>query len=141
MGNSWADRKPNQELCSRRVLMHSELQEAKVRIPGIPGASEPSFRTRDRRWMGLDALVRETCAHLEEEGLSVSPVAAKATIQLARFIVQEPIERDTDALVETIVERLRARRVLIPANMALAVLTAYAHVIVVLDVLEINEFA
>ena len=112
-----------------------------MRIPGIPGASEPSFRTRDRRWMGLDSLVRETCAHLSEEGLEVSPVAAKATIQLARFVVQEPIERDTEALVETIVGRLRARCVVMPANMVLAVLTTYARVIVLLDVLEINEFA
>ena len=112
-----------------------------MRIPGIPGASEPSFRTRDRRWMGLDALVRETCAHLEEDDLFVSPVAAKATIQLARLVVQEPVDRDTGQLVETIVKRLRARRVIIPPNTALAVLTAYAHVIVVLDVLEINEFA
>ena len=112
-----------------------------MRIPGIPGASEPSFRTRDRRWMGLDAVVHETCAHLEEEGIIVSPVAAKATIQLARLVVQEPVERDSDALVETIVERLRARRVIMPPNTALAVLAAYAQVIVVLDVLEINEFA
>ena len=112
-----------------------------MRIPGIPGASEPSFRTRDRRWIALDSLVRETCVHLEEEGLTVSPVAAKAVIQLARLIVQEPVERDSGTLAETIVQRLRARRVILPANTVLAVLTAYAHVIVVLDVLEINEFA
>ena len=110
-------------------------------IPGIPGASEPSFRTRDRRWMGLDALVHETCAHLQEDGLNVSPVAAKAVIQIARFVVQEPIERDTDELVSTVVDRLRARRVVIPASMVLAVLTTYTRVIIVLDVLEINEFA
>ena len=110
-------------------------------IPGIPGASEPSFRTRDRRWMGLDALVHETCAHLEEEGIQVSPVAAKAAIQLARFVIQEPVERDTEALVQEVVDRLRARCVVMPPNLVLAVLTTYARVIVVLDVLEINEFA
>ncbi len=112
-----------------------------MRIPGIPGASEPSFRTRDRRWMGLDALVHETCANMAEDGLTVSPYAAKATIQIARFVVQEPVERDTGALVDTIVDRLRARCVLLSHNMVIAVLTTYAHVIVVLDVLEINEFA
>ncbi len=112
-----------------------------MRIPGIPGASEPSFRTRDRRWMGLDALVHETCATLQEEGVTVSPYAAKAVIQIARFVVQEPVERNTDELVETIVDRLQARCVLLPPNTVLAVLTTYAHVIVVLDVLEINEFA
>jgi len=110
-------------------------------IPGIPGASEPSFRTRDRRWMGLDALVHETCAHMEEEGVTVSPFAAKATIQLARIVVQEPVERDTNELVETLVDRLRVRCVVMPANTVLAILTTYAEVIVALDVLEINEFA
>jgi hypothetical protein len=112
-----------------------------MRIPGIPGASEPTFRTRDRRWMGLDALILETCADMQEEGITISPYAAKATIQIARFVVQEPIERDTSELVETIVERLRTRCVVLPANTVLAILTTYAHVIVVLDVLEINEFA
>ena len=110
-------------------------------IPGIPGASEPSFRTRDRRWMGLDALVHETCAHLEEEGMAVSPVAAKAAIQIARFVVQEPVERESSELVDTVVDRLRARRVVLPANTVLAILATYTRVIIVLDVLEINEFA
>jgi hypothetical protein len=110
-------------------------------IPGIPGASEPTFRTRDRRWMGLDALIHETCANMQEEGVTISPYAAKATIQMARFVVQEPVERDTPELVETVVERLRARCVVLPPNTVLAILTTYAHVIVVLDVLEINEFA
>ena len=110
-------------------------------IPGIPGASEPSFRTRDQRWMGLDALVHETCANLEEEGVMVSPIAAKAAIQIARFVVQEPTERDTSELVGTVVDRLRARRVVMPASTVLAVLTTYTRVIIVLDVLEINEFA
>ena len=112
-----------------------------MRIPGIPGAGEPSFRTRDRRWMGLDALVHETVAHMQEEGFTISPFAAKAAIQIARFVVQEPVERNTDELVSTIVDRLQARRVVLPAKTVLAVLTTYAHVIVVLDVLEINEFA
>ena len=110
-------------------------------IPGIPGASEPSFRTRDRRWMGLDALVHETCATLKEEDIVVSPVAAKAAIQIARFVVQEPTERNTTDLVETVVNRLRARRVVLPADIVLAVLTTYTRVIIVLDVQEINEFA
>ena len=110
-----------------------------MRIPGIPGASEPAFRTRDARWMGLDALVHETCAVLDEEGISVSPVAAKAAIQIARFVVQEPVERDTDGLIRAVAERLRARRVLLPLDVVREILTTYAQVIVVLDVLEINE--
>jgi hypothetical protein len=110
-----------------------------MRIPGIPGASEPAFRTRDARWMGLDALVHETCAVLKEEGISVSPVAAKATIQIARFVVQEPVERDTDGLIRAVSDRLKARCVLLPLDLVREVLATYAQVIVVLDVLEINE--
>ena len=111
-----------------------------MRIPGIPGASEPAFRTRDARWMGLDAVVQETVTVLKEEGFDVSLMAAKATIQIARFVVQEPVERDTDALIATVQDRLRARCVVLPADIVREVLATYAQVIVVLDVLEINEF-
>jgi len=58
-----------------------------MRIPGIPGASEPSFRTRDRVWIALDDLVYETCTKLEELGFSLSPYSCKAAIQIAE--VQE----------------------------------------------------
>ena len=112
----------------------------KMGIPGIPGASEPSFRTRDSRWMGLDAVVHETCAMLAEEGVDVSPVAAKATIQLARYVVQEPVERDTAAITRVVAERLRARRVVLPVEAVREVLEMYAKVIVALEILEINEF-
>mgnify|MGYP001359994237 CR=1 FL=1 len=111
-----------------------------MRIPGIPGASEPAFRTRDARWMGLDAVVQETVAVLKEEGFEVSLMAAKATIQIARFVVQEPVERDTEALLAAVNERLRARCVLLPTELVREVLATYTQVIVVLDVLEINEF-
>ena len=110
-------------------------------IPGIPGASEPAFRTRDARWMGLDALVQETVTVLKEVGFDVSLIAAKATIQIARFVVQEPVERDAAALVSAVQDRLRARCVLMTSELVREVLTTYAQVIVVLDVLEINELA
>jgi predicted ATPase len=89
--------------------------------------------------MGLDSLVRETCTVLEEDGVLISLVAAKATIQLARRIVQEPHERDQEELCSVISERLRARRVLMPLDSVRHVIQAYAQVIVSLDILEINE--
>ena len=73
-------------------------------IPGIPGASEPAFRTRDARWMGLDALVHETRASLVAEGTNVSLIAVKSAIQLARQVVQEPTDRSTEELVATVTE-------------------------------------
>ena len=108
-------------------------------IPGIPGASEPTFRTRDARWMGLDALVQETVTVMKEEGVEVSLVAAKTTIQLGRIVVQEPIERDSDELIGAVYRRLRGQRVLIPIEVVQKILATYAQVIVTLDVLEINE--
>jgi len=89
--------------------------------------------------MGLDALVRETCSVLEEGGVVVSLVAAKATIQLARRVVQEPMERSEDELCSEISERLRSRRVLMPIESVQAVIQTYAQVIVSLEILEINE--
>ena len=53
-----------------------------MRIPGIPGASEPSFRTRDQVWIALDDLVYETCTKLEVLGIVLSPYACKAAIQV-----------------------------------------------------------
>ena len=60
-----------------------------MRIPGIPGASEPSFRTRDRVWIALDDLVYETCSKLEEEGVLLSPYSCKAAIQVSRQLMLE----------------------------------------------------
>ena len=52
---------------SARVLRHPVVEAgAEMRIPGIPGASEPSFRTRGQIWVALDDLVHETCTRLEE---------------------------------------------------------------------------
>ena len=110
-------------------------------IPGIPGAGEPAFRTRDARWMGLDALVQETRTLLAEDGIDLSLVAVKATIQMARLVVQEPVEREADELVAIVSSRLRDRSVIMPPGRVQSVLTTYAQVIVVLDILEINEFA
>ena len=108
-------------------------------IPGIPGASEPAFRTRDSRWMGLDALVHETRASLVAGGENVSLIAVKSAIQLARQVVQEPTDRSTEELVVTVTERLQHRKVILPIDVVRGVLNAYARVIVELEILEINE--
>ena len=87
-----------------------------MRIPGIPGSSEPSFRTRDAQWLGLDTMVRETVVELAEQGLTLSPYVVKATVQVGRMAVQGPCGRDVDALVESVQMHLRDRRVLISAD-------------------------
>ena len=110
------------------------------RIPGIVGAAEPSFRTGDRRWMGLDSVVWETTAKMEERGVELSPVVVKATVQVARATVGGPEGPQGQALVELVTERLHHRRVILPVRTVREILVAYLAVVAELDVQEINEF-
>ena len=110
-----------------------------MRIPGVPGGSEPSFRTRDCRWMGLDLLVMETHGIVVEGGWDLSLHVVKATVQVARWVVQEPVERETEELIQQVVERLRERGVILQNEHVSEILTAYAQVVAMLDILEINE--
>ena len=109
------------------------------RIPGIPGAPEPSFRTGDRRWMSLDTLVMETISTLAEQRQTLSPMVVKATIQVARRLVVEHEGLAGDALVEQVALHLRHRRVLMPISSVRAALVAYIRVVADLDVVEISE--
>lgn len=109
------------------------------RIPGVPGATEPTFRTGDRRWMGLDSLVWETCARLEERRQALQPAVVKAVIQVARMAVQGPERLEGQALVDEVTLRLRHERVLLPAARVRAVLLAYLTVVGELEIQEINE--
>ena len=121
-------------LVIKRSVGHAEIMS----IPGLLGASEPAFRTRDARWMGLDSIVQEVAAALG--GIDeLSLVALKSTIQMARQVVQEPVERTPEALYKAVSDRLRRRGVLMPATRVANVLAAYASVIVSLEVLGINE--
>lgn len=110
-----------------------------MRIPGLPGASEPTFRTRDRRWMGLDTLVLDTCQRLEDSGAAVSPVAAKAAIQLARHLVVMDEELVGEDLLAAVSFRLRRQRVLLTPAAVGRVLGAYARLVVELDITETCE--
>lgn len=109
------------------------------RIPGIVGATEPSFRTGDRRWMGLDSVVWETLEKLEASGLELSPVAVKATVQVARLVVSGPEKLEAEALVDAVTEQLRHRRVILPSQRVREILMAYLAVIAELEIQEINE--
>lgn len=108
-------------------------------IPGIPGASEPSFRTRDDSWVSLDTLVRSTCARLEEIGEVVSPLAAKAVIQVGRDSVQRWPERQGDALMHTVSDQLRHQRLIVVPRLVREILVAYTSAVVELDVAEVVE--
>lgn len=110
------------------------------RIPGFPGVPEPHFRTSDRRWVDLDTLVRETCGRLDRRGMTMTPRVVKATIQLARQLVEARPELQGPELVAEVVKQLRPRRVLLTPGCVQAALLVYALLVAELDVVEINEF-
>ncbi|MCB9758831.1 MAG: hypothetical protein H6739_03245 [Alphaproteobacteria bacterium] len=106
-------------------------------IPGLPGASEPTFRTRDRSLFSLDMLVREVCERLVDDGLNVSPRVAKAAIQCARRWICEREELDVDALSLLVSRDLRHHRVLLIPDMVSEVLVTYVRLVIELDVAEV----
>lgn len=108
-------------------------------IPGLVGAGAPSYRTADGRWLALDSLVREAVARLEEEGEPLSAVAVKATVQLARVLVQGPEPPQGEALFAVVSERLRALRVLMPPREVRRVLLCWLALMRELEVREIVE--
>ncbi len=110
------------------------------RIQALIGASEPSFRTGDRRWMGLDTLLWETVHKLEAQGLELNPVVVKATVQLSRLLVSGPEALQGPALIARIALELRHRRVILPEATVRAILIAYLAVIAELEIQEINDF-
>ena len=115
------------------------MEDPLTSIPGIPGASEPSFRTRDAQWVSLDTLVRSTCQRLEDIGEPVSPLAAKAVIQVGRECVQAYPERQGDALMISVSDNLRQRRLLVVPRLVREILIAYTSAVVELDVAEVVE--
>jgi len=84
-------------------------------------------------------MVRRTVARLDEIGEGVSHVAAKATIQVAREMVQAYPERKGDALMRTVSRQLQERRVIMPPRLAHEILVAYTGVVVDMDVAEVVE--
>ena len=98
-------------------------------IPGIPGASNPSFRTRDRTVVSLDQLIVEICEDLKGQGLSVAPFVAKTIVQLARKnLALGTADVDMNALNERVYEELKLHRILIVPERVGMVVKAYGEV-------------
>ena len=110
-----------------------------MRIPGIPGASEPSFRTRGQIWVALDDLVYETCTHLDTFGVIVSPYVCKGTIQVSRQLMLVGTPSAGEGLAEEVAMRLRERGVLVQPGLVGQILQAYGHIIMGMDIAEVLE--
>ena len=112
-----------------------------MRIPGIPGASEPSFRTRDRVWIALDDLVYETCSKLEEEGVLLSPYSCKAAIQVSRQLMLVNSPASGEELAVEVSQRLQKKGVPLLASLTGEVLRAYGRIDMSLQIAEVQETA
>ena len=110
-----------------------------MRIPGIPGASEPSFRTRDQIWIALDDLVHETCERLEEKGVIISPYVCKGAIQVSRQLMLVGSTSAGEVLVNEVSLRLRQRGVLLRPELAADILRAYGMVVMGMEIAEVLE--
>ena len=98
-------------------------------IPGIPGASNPSFRTRDRLVVSLDQLIVEICEELKVQGLPVAPFVAKTTVQLARkALFRAGSDVDMDDLNQTVFEELKLHRILVIPSRVGMIIKAYGAV-------------
>jgi len=108
-------------------------------IPGLPGASEPSFRTRGRALFSLDTLVTEVCDRLAADGLKVSAWVAKAAIQSARRVICGQPTLDVEELALRVSAELRHHRVLFVPDMVEEVLVTYVRLVIELDIEEVYE--
>ncbi len=111
-----------------------------MRIPGLPGANDPTFRTRDALLLSLDRIVQEVCMELADEGMLIAPRIAKTAIQAARQQIAGRGTPSPDELVERIRLRLRNERILLPAPMIHRLLEAYLRKVVELEITEVSDF-
>lgn len=108
-------------------------------IPGIPGASEPSFRTGERGWMSLDQVVHEAVAWLDTDGIELSPYVVKATVQLTRRLLDGGDELVGDALYLRVQLQLRQAGVLLQPGQVERIVRVYASVVAILDIRDTSE--
>ena len=109
-------------------------------IPGLPGASDPSFRTHCCHWMSLDTLVHEVCKQLQgKDGVEFNAFSVKVTIQQARRVLARIEQVDEAQLVASVTQHLRAERVLLQPSQVRTILTQYGRLWKELEIAEVLE--
>ena len=104
--------------------------------PGIPGAPEPTFRTRDREYVSLDELIKDVCTELATRDILVDAPVVKAAVQCARDSVQGTESPGLDGLAQQVSEDLRRERVHLVPRLVRQVLLSYGRVVTELDIAE-----
>ena len=107
-----------------------------MRIAGLPGASEPSFRTRDNALVSFDTLVGRVVEGVEQP---LSHEVVKATIQCARHVVCSVKDLDGASLAELVMRDLRRFHILLVQPLIEAILACYAGLVARLDIAEVVE--
>ncbi len=108
-------------------------------IPGIPGAAEPTFYTRDRRFLSLDRIVHELCDLMADDGHPVSPRVAKAAVQSGRHVVCIHDGLRAEELAERVSWELRGSHVLLPPQLVERLLVTYGRLVIELDITSITD--
>ena len=109
-------------------------------IRGIPGAPNPTFRTRDRVYVSLDQIIVELCEELGREGLLLSRQIAKTVVQCARcYLHSEDGISDMEGLCKAVFEDLKAHRVLFVPHRVEQVLVAYGQVYASLEIEDVTD--
>jgi len=109
-------------------------------IPGIPGAPNPTFRTRDRMYVSLDQIIVELCHELAEAGLLVSKQVAKTVVQCARcYLRGDDGIRDMEGLCEAVFQDLKHHRILLVPSRVKLVLTGYGRVYASLEIEDVSD--
>jgi hypothetical protein len=121
--------------------MHNEFNNGDpMGIPGIPGAPNPTFRTRDRVYVSLDQIIVELCEELQAEGLLLSKQIAKTVVQCARSYLQcDEGVSDMEGLCQAVFEDLKPLRVLFVPDRVRQVLTAYGRVYASLEIEDVTD--
>ena len=109
-------------------------------IPGIPGASNPTFRTRDRVYVSLDQIIVELCEELKAEGLSVAPSIAKTIVQTARgYLRCQEEQMGMEELSMAVFDDLKVHRILFVPKRVAQVLTMYGRVYASLEIEDVTD--
>lgn len=103
-------------------------------IPDLPGATSPTFQSDGRGVLGLDDVVHEVVAWLDRDGLSLSPFAVKATVQVMRDVIAERDDERLAPLLAQVHGDLRRAGVLLRPHQVERVLRVYASVVALLGI-------
>ena len=108
-------------------------------IPGIPGASEPTFYTRDRQFIPMDHIVYELCEALRQADFQYDPRITKSVIQAARHLVGTTDGVEANELASQVCDSLRPAHIMLHPHQVETLLAAYGRLVLDLEITGVME--